>query len=85
MPEFFQSGAGFDGVRIVTPEEAETCDVVICMPDIPGVPRGPAAAHFGQCSECHRAIYWADSAPKTVRKVCLDCGVRMAERDDDDD
>lgn len=79
-PEVVRGVPNFPDVRVVTPEEAEQCDFVVCMRDEPGIPRAPLAANFGQCSECQHPIYWANSAPKTVRKVCVQCGARMAKR-----
>lgn len=84
MSEFFQTGPFFPGIKVVSDEEAEQCDYVICMRDVPGIPRSPLAQNFGQCSECHHPIHWANSAPKTVRKVCVQCAIRLAQENEGD-
>jgi hypothetical protein len=65
--------------RLVSNEEAETVDYVVCMRDVPGEPHGPMAKYFGHCNRCLHAIYWAESAPKRPPKICVDCALEMGE------
>ena len=67
--------------KLVSREEAETVDYVVCMRDVPGEPRGPLAKHFGNCQRCLHAIYWADSAPKRPPKICVECALALAEEE----
>jgi len=64
---------------LVSPDEAERVDYVVCMRDVPGQPRAPLAQHFGNCSRCLHAIYWASSAPKRPPRVCVECALELAE------
>lgn len=62
-----------DWAKLVSPEEAEQVAFVICLRDDPGVPRMPLAQHFGVCSRCLHAVYWADSAPKRPPRLGVEC------------
>ena len=68
-------------IKLVSEVEAELSDYVVCMRDVPGVPRGPLAKHFGKCSRCRHAIYWADSAPTLPRRICVTCVMTEAGAD----
>lgn len=72
-----------DWARVVSDDEAEQADFVVCMRDVPGTPRAPLAAHFGHCSRCFHAVYWADSAPKRPPRVCVECALELAKTQHD--
>jgi len=63
-------------VTVVSNDEAEDCNFVICAP--------VAASHFAddvrtRCSSCSRAIVHRPHAPKKPPKVCLDCAVILMQ------
>lgn len=66
-------------VSVVSQDEAENVDVVICMPD-----EGPS--YFtddvqANCATCGIPIRHRPHVPKRPPKVCIHCGLKMAEQD----
>jgi len=66
-------------VNVVSQEEAEEVDVVICMPD--GGPRYFSDDVSAFCASCGIAIHHRPHVPKKPPKVCIHCGLRMVEAD----
>ena len=64
--------------RIVSPDEAETCDFVVCAPDPGRLVAGLRIDHRGSCADCSAAFVWTDAAPKIPPKVCIDGAERRA-------
>lgn len=58
-------------IEVVSEEEAEECDAVICMPaDTPS----PFEDNMvGRCSVCSREVIYRPHAPKRPPKICLPC------------
>lgn len=66
-------------VNVVSQEEAENVDVVICMPD-------GGTSYFtddvrSHCATCGIPIRHRPHVPKRPLKVCFHCGLSMAEQD----
>lgn len=66
-----QLDTAFGTVEFVSPEEAETCSVCICMEwSFPLIlPCNQRATCFG----CGKALQHHPSAPRKPRKVCIAC------------
>lgn len=57
-------------VSVVSDEEAEECDFVVCAPDGPS----PFTDNFkGYCCACGRPIMYRWHAPRKPKKICLKC------------
>jgi len=58
-------------VKVVSQEEAEKCDYVVCMPaDSPS----PFTDNLrGHCSVCNQPIIFRPHVPKKPPKVCIHC------------
>lgn len=74
--EMFGEG-GAVRVHIVTPEECETADVVVCAPKDTWTPFPDNEE--GECSVCGHPIIFRPHAPKRPPKVCLECALAHAE------
>jgi hypothetical protein len=66
-------------INIVSQEEAEEADVVVCMPI--GSTRYFTDDVETVCSECGRGIFHRPHAPKKPRKICVDCALKLAEQE----
>lgn len=64
--------AGGREVEVLSEEEAESCDLLIC-----GETSYFADDEAGECTECGRAIVFRPHAPKRPRKVCLGCALKL--------
>jgi formylmethanofuran dehydrogenase subunit E len=68
------------GIKVVSDEEAEEVDAVVCnTADIP--------SYFDNnvdtvCADCGAAIYHRPHVPKKPKKICINCAVAMQERED---
>jgi hypothetical protein len=65
-------------VTLVCDADAEKADYLICMPD------GPSdfTDNFkGACAHCGRPIMYRWHAPRTPTRICIDCGVKVAEKE----
>ena len=66
-------------VKVVSAEEAEEADVVVCGP----------TSHFGDdvhtfCSRCGADIVHRPYVPKKPPKVCMSCATTMAKEENKD-
>jgi hypothetical protein len=67
-------------VDVVSDEEAEQADMVICLPD--AGPRYFTDDLTATCAECGVVIRHRPHVPKRPRKVCIHCALRLiAEQD----
>lgn len=55
-------------IKVVTPEEAEKCDFVVC-----GDKAAVAGAYEAKCSKCSAKVFVAPSSPVKPPKICLSC------------
>lgn len=60
-------------VTIVSDEEAETADCVVCM--LADYPTPFSDNVFTVCADCSSAIQHRPYAPKKPRKLCIDCAM----------
>lgn len=66
-------------VKIVSQEEAEESDMVVCCTI--GMTRYFTDDIETVCAECGTGIFHRPHAPKKPRKVCINCAADMAEKD----
>lgn len=70
----FPQIGGID-VEVVSEEESESADFVVC------VPRGAPTLHTDNvhtfCAFCERPIFHRPHAPKRPPKICVDCAVKL--------
>ncbi len=62
---------------IITDEEAETADAIMVSR------RGPSPWKdnlFGKCAECRAEVMYRPHAPKTPRKICVECAEKAADK-----
>jgi hypothetical protein len=61
-------------VTVVSEEEAETCDVLICMrkTDDPGTFKDNVE---DSCSKCSHAVVMRPYAPKKPKRICMVCAL----------
>jgi hypothetical protein len=60
-------------VEIVSEEEAEDADYLVCMPNAPS----PFDDNLiGVCCKCGITVMYRWHAPKKPPKICLDCAVK---------
>lgn len=64
----------FPSVHVVTADEAETADAVVCLrkEDDPGVFDDNLT---GLCNDCGSEVVYRPSAPKTPIRICLKCAM----------
>ena len=62
-------------VHVITPEQAEQVDLVICVPL--GSPTPYTDNETGECSVCGCAIIFRPHAPKRPPKICTACARGM--------
>ena len=68
-------------VKVVSEEEAEGCDYVVCMP----AGRSPFKDNqHGSCSKCGRAIMFRPHVPKKPPKICYACMIVQVAQDKKD-
>src|SRR5438105_10664530 len=65
-------------IQVVSDEEAEQANYVICMPNGSG-------EYFNDdvrttCALCARGIHHRPHVPKTPAKVCIDCALKLSEK-----
>ena len=65
-----------EGVAIISEEEAEKADVVICSPD--WIPSEFTDDIHGTCAHCGTPIHYRPHTPKRPMKLCIMCGVERA-------
>jgi hypothetical protein len=66
---------GLPPIKVVSQEEAEQSDMVICCPI--GSPRYFDDDVETTCAECGTGIFHRPHVPKRPKKVCLDCAVKL--------
>lgn len=62
---------------IITDEEAETADAIMVSR------RGPSPWKdnlFGKCAECRAEVMYRPHAPKSPRKICVECAEKAADK-----
>lgn len=70
-----------DGVEVVTPEEAETADAVVCMRTNATTKRYFEDDVYTHCHYCKEEIYHRPTVPVKPIKVCLDCAVKRLRQE----
>lgn len=58
-------------IKIVSDEEAETVDAVVCLRV--GTPTVFTNNETGVCSRCGHAIFFRPYVPKGPPKICMEC------------
>ena len=71
---YLEHGRPLPPVRIVSPDDAEKADAVIC--NRLGEPSPFADNVLATCADCTTPIYHRPTAPKRPPKLCMRCGVR---------
>ncbi len=66
-------------INVVSDEEAEQADMVICLPD--DGPRYFTDDVTSVCAECGIVIRHRPHVPKRPKKVCIHCALRMLEQE----
>ena len=67
-------------INVVSDEEAEKSDFVVCMPKGPS----PFKDNFtGNCCQCGIEVMYRWHAPRRPKKICLDCAVKQIAKVDD--
>jgi len=69
-------------VHVLSPEECEKCDVVVCTP-VAGYPVPPVPGAIKvACSRCDQLCWLALSSPVKPPKICIPCLIKQqhAER-----
>ena len=74
-----QLDAFMNKVKVVSDEEAEQADMVVCLPDVG--PRYFTDDVTAVCAECGVVIRHRPHVPKKPKKVCVHCALRMVEKD----
>lgn len=64
-------------VQVVSDDEAEQADMVVCMPDVG--PRYFPDDLTAACAECGVIIRHRPHVPQRPKKVCIHCALRIAE------
>ena len=67
------------GIKVVSEEEAEEADVVVCNTSDMWTPFRDNVSTV--CAECGKGIYHRPHAPRKPRKICLNCAAEMSERE----
>jgi len=68
---------GLPPVTIVSDDEAEKVDFVVCMP------LGPSPFDdnlVGECCKCGIKVMYRWHAPRKPKKLCLDCMCKLEEK-----
>ena len=65
-------------VKIVSAEEAETADVVVCLrkADDPGYFRDNLT---GTCNDCGTEVVFRPTAPKVPIRICVQCAMERGQ------
>lgn len=63
----------------VVPNEEGAAEIRIC-----GLDRQYPDDLEGQCSQCHRPIFYRPHPPFLIKMLCLECGLPLIERPDAD-
>ena len=67
------------GIQVVSEEEAEEADVVVCNTADMWTPFRDNVQT--DCAECGTPIYHRPHAPRKPRKICLNCAAALSERE----
>lgn len=59
----------------IAPKDLDLADMVVCLP-------GSKSQYFDddvitKCEECLQTIHHRPYMPKTVKKVCIDCAIKL--------
>jgi hypothetical protein len=66
-------------VTLVTPEEAEEVDYVVCMPALYANSKFSDNVQ-GECAKCGCAIAYRPHVPKKPPKVCYECAMILTPK-----
>lgn len=66
-------------VTVVSDEEAEKSDMVVCVLKGQEQERFKADNIYTTCHVCGRDITHRPHAPKTPPKICMDCAIKMMQ------
>lgn len=66
-------------IKVVSSEEAEQADFVVCMREGEGDDRAFIDNVHGVCAECNHAIYFRPYSPKKPPHICLQCALARVE------
>jgi hypothetical protein len=62
-------------INVVSDDEAEKCDFVVCMPADTPSPFGDNLTGF--CCMCGIKVMYRWHAPRRPKRICLDCAVKL--------
>jgi hypothetical protein len=60
-------------MRVVSMEEAEAVEAVICM-RVADLPIPPVPSSIERCGACDARVWVSSTSPRRPRRLCLDCG-----------
>ncbi len=69
-----------DKLKVVSDEEAEKMDYLVCMPATAGSPFDDNLTGF--CSECGVKVIFRWHAPRQPKRICIRCVPKVAEREE---
>ena len=64
-------------IKVVTEQEAEAVDFVVCMREGGFTPFDDNVK--GVCAHCGHAIFFRPYMPKTPPKICVECASELAQ------
>jgi hypothetical protein len=67
-------------INVVSDEEAEQADFVVCMPA--GAPTPFDDNETGTCCECGIAVIFRPYNPKRPPRICLQCAIKLYDDHD---
>jgi hypothetical protein len=88
-PLYWCPGCSFQGedipMNIVSSEEAEEADFVVCMRVGEGDETMFGDNQRGRCADCNHAIYYRPHNPKKPPKICMQCALARIDQPEGDD
>jgi len=77
MPYVGKTNPLLDKLKIISDEEAETVDYVVCVPA--STPSRFTDDFFGDCCKCGVKVRYRWHMPRKPKKICLECAVKEME------
>ena len=68
-------------VRFISPEEAESADVIVCMPFT--MPLILSDNLLGNCARCGAPVQYRPHVPRRPVKLCPSCAVAQIKKERD--
>lgn len=78
MREPKQVNVGGIPIEIVSDEQAENCEFLVCVPA--DTPSSFTDNLTGFCSHCGVKVIYRWHAPRKPKKICLECMVKQGEQ-----